>query len=182
MSINTLTCPTDCSAKVPVVSFSPCAPSLKEGQITKIYVGNDGYPLVNWTDPAEWATRISNSSTSNTAIRELTVLGDKPLAAKTENKISGGRTVFSAKDFTVNVRMDDNNDDNYEFARATECNGQFRVWYESGGKLYGGNEGVLALVQFEEVIPEDTNAYATLNGVLRWTDKFSPIRITSPFA
>ncbi len=183
MSIDTLTCPTGCETELLIVEFSECSPTLLGAQISDIYIGNDGNPLTNWSDPAELAARIDNDSTDATAIRHLTVIGDKPKSEKSQQKISHNRITYSKKTFTINFRIDDNTEANYEFGRSTECNGTYRIWFATlGGKLYGGNEGIKANVEMEEVIVEDDTQYATINGTIKWTSKFSPIRIDNPIA
>lgn len=182
-SVDTLICPTDCSSILPVVEFSECAPQLLQAQVTKIYLANDGNPLTNWEDPAEWATRIDNNSVDPTAIRELTVIGAMAAPSKTEKKISGGRRVYSPEEFTITGRIDDNSDTNYDFARATSCNRQYRMWYATlGGKLYGGNEGILVNFSAWEEIPEDDLEYAIIAFELKWTLRGKPLRITNPIA
>ena len=183
MSLDLLTCPTGCETEQKPVNFSECSPVLLGAQISDIYVMNDGYPLTNWADPAELAARIDNTSTDAAAIRHLTVIGDKPKSEKTQKEISHARIVYSKKSFTINFRIDDNSEENYEFARGTECNGAVRFLFATlGGKLYGGNEGIKGNMEIEEVIVEDGNEYATLNGTLKWKGKFSPIRIDNPIA
>lgn len=182
-SIDTLVCATDCSTELPVVEFSECAPVLLVGQIRDIYLANDGYELTDWTDPAEWASRISNDSTNANAIRQLTFIGSIADPTVTEKKISHGRTVYSQQEFTISGRIDDNSDLNYDFMRASGCNRQYRMWYSTmGDKLYGGNEGILVNLRVWEVIPEDDNEYATLSVQLKWKAAFAPLRITNPIA
>jgi len=41
-SVDTLICPTDCSAVLPTVEFSTCNPQLLQAQISVIYLANDG--------------------------------------------------------------------------------------------------------------------------------------------
>lgn len=182
-SIDTLVCATDCSTELPIAEFSECAPVLLQAQVSDVYLANDGYPLVNWADPAEWATRISNSSTDANAIRHLTVIASIADPTVTEKKISHARTVYSPQEFTITGRIDDNSDTNYDFMRATGCNRQYRMWYGTrGSKLYGGNNGILTNLRMWEVIPEDDNEYATLSLQLKWKQQFAPLRIDDPMA
>ena len=182
-SIETIVCPTDCSSVLPLVEFSECAPQLLGAQVGDIYLANDGYPLTDWTDPSEWASRVSNSSTNANAIRVLTVIGSIADPAVTEKKISHGRTVYSPQEYTIAGRVDDNSDLNYDFARATGCNRQYRMWYATmGGKLYGDNLGILVNLRMWEAIPEDDLEYAILNIQMKWKAQFAPLRIDNPIA
>lgn len=183
-SIDTLVCPTDCSAILPTVTFSECAPVLLQAQVSDLYLKNDGNPLINWEDPVEWGTRISNSSTDPTAIRALTVIGSSSAPAVTEKKISHRRTVFSPQEFTLTGNIDDNSDTNYEAARATGCNRNYRFFYATlGGKLYGvPNTGILANLRMWEEVPESEDEYAVIKFQLKWKASFMPSRIDNPIA
>lgn len=182
-SIDTLICPQDCRSELPQVAFSQCAPALLQAQVSVIYLANDGFPLTDWTDPAEWATRVNNTSTDSNAIRQLTVIGSITKPNQTEKKISGGRTVYSPKEFTLTGRIDDNSDTNYDFMRGTSCNRQYRMWYGIlGGKLHGGNEGILASVLAWQEVPEDDQEYATIGFEMKWRAKADPLRIDNPMA
>ena len=182
-SVDTLICPTDCSAVLPTVEFSTCNPQLLQAQISVIYLANDGYPLTNREDPAEWASRINNSSSDANAIRELIVIGALGDPSQTEKKISGGRKVYSPAERTLTGRIDDNSDTNYDFSRGTGCNRQYRMWYGTlGDKLYGGNTGILVNFRAWEPIVEDDQEYATINFEAKWTAQLAPLRITNPIA
>lgn len=182
-SVDTLICATDCTTELPIAEFSECAPILLQAQVSDIYLANDGFPLVNWENPAEWATRISNSSTDDDAIRALTVIASIADPTVTEKKISHGRTIYSPQEFTIAGRIDDNSDTNYDFMRASGCNRQYRMWYATlGGKLYGGNNGILVNLRMWETIPEDDLEYAILNLQVKWKSRLAPLRITDPMA
>ena len=182
-SIETIICPTDCTAILPVVSFSECAPVLLQAQVSDMYLANDGYTLTDWTNPSEWATRIDNSSTNANAIRELTVIASIAAPTVTEKKISHGRLVYSPQEFTISGAIDDNSDTNYDAMRATGCNRQYRMWYATlGGKLYGGNTGILVNLRMWEEIPESDDEYASIKLQAKWKAAFAPLRIDNPIA
>lgn len=179
----TITCPDACSDQLPEVSFSICAPVTNFGQIAKIYVANDGYPLTDENSLVEWQTRANLASSDPSRILEFSVIGDKPLAGTNENALSRGRTANGAKDHSLNIKIDETNDINYEMMRSFECGKTVRVWYETfGGLLYGGTTGVLGSVTLGEVIPEGTADLITFQGTVKWKSKISPCRTTSPMA
>lgn len=178
-----ITCPTSCASALPVADFNICAPVTNFGQISKIYFTNDGYPLTDENDLVEWQTRAALLTANPARIVELSVIGDKPLAAGTEVPLSRGRVTTGAKDHIINFRIDETNPINYELMRALECGKTVRLWYETfGGLLYGGLKGVLASITLGEVIPEGTSDLITLSGTAKWKDKFSPCRTDSPMA
>lgn len=182
-SVDLLVCPEDCTSSLPVFEFSECAPILAQAQVSDIYLANDDNPLTNWEDLNEWLSRIDNDSLSASAIRALTVIGSMPAPEVTEKIISHQRTVYSPQTFNQTGRIDDNSDTNYDAARATGCNRQYRFWFATlGGYLYNGNTGELANLRMWEEIVEDENEYATLNYQLKWKSRFMPLRIPNPMA
>lgn len=182
-SIDTLVCATDCTSTLPLVEFSECAPVLLQAQVSDLYLANDGYPLTDWTDLGEWSGRLSNTSANADAIRFLTVIASIADPTVNEKKISHRRTVYSPQEFVVTGGIDDNSNLNYDFMRATGCNRQYRMWYATlGGKLYGGNAGILTNLRMWETIVEDENEYATLRLQLKWKNSFAPLRIDNPMA
>jgi hypothetical protein len=171
------TCPQDCSATLPVVSFNDCAPELNAGNITYIYITNVGNPLTNWLDETEWSARIDNDSTDSAAIRRLRVIGSKPAPEKTETVISGDRTYYGKANHTLEIRSDETNAINHEALRDLECGGEYLVWYETiGGLRWGGNEGIQASVKLDEVIPESSGEFINFVGQVKWKSKFTPER------
>lgn len=182
MSTNLLPiCPEDCTSNLPVFNFTECAPVLLEGQITDFFIGKSGQPFVDWHDADEWETRVSNTSTADNAIRHLAVIGDMPAASSTEKTISHRRVVKTGKTRTINYVIDDVSDENYDAARQLECGGSRPVWFLSGGKLFGGNEGILVNLDMNPVIPNSLDEFQTLVGTAAWKTKFSPERIDVPF-
>lgn len=182
MSQQIINCPTDCTFAVPVWSFSECNPAVLEGQITDIFVANIGNPLNDWTNVAEWAARVSNTDPSASAIRHLTVIGDQPAPEVQQKVISHKRTITITKKRTINIKIDDNTDINYNAMRTLECGGSFLIWYlTNAGKLYGGNSGIKASIDLSEVIPEATEENTLLQGTIKWDAKISPPRINAPF-
>jgi len=182
MSVNNPTCPQDCTSTLPAASFDVCAPETHFGQIKKLYIANDGYPLTDWTDASEWATRIDNASTSSNAIRELTIIGSLARAESSEKKISGGRTVKGKKTRTLSIKVDETNDINYEFLRTLECGLSYRVWYATDDHLYGGNDGILMTLNIDEVIPENEEDYVLFEGEGKWFSQFAPERTANIIA
>ena len=175
-------CPTDCSQALGEVLFIDCAPAINPSEIQRLFItkGNAA-PFTDWKTAAEWTTRINASGTTADAIRELIVIGDKPAPASVSKDISGGRKFVVGKDHTVNFTIDETTDENYEFMRATECGGKYRIWYETkGGYLYGGNEGIPASIVIDAVLNRGADEIETLNGVATWRSKFSPERTKSP--
>lgn len=182
MSISLINCPTDCTFPLPPFEFSECNPAVLEGQVTDIFLANIGNPLVNWTDVMEWASRVSNTDNTATAIRHLTVIGDVPAPELSQKTISHKRKITITKKRKLNIKIDDNTEANYQAMRYIECGGSYLMWYlTNGGKLYGGNEGIQVTLDISEVIPESTDENVYIQGSAEWDAKISPARIPAPF-
>lgn len=178
------TCPTDCST-LPAVAFDTCAPELHWGEVTKLYVAAaDADDFANVEDLAEWTTRLDQSAVATgNEIRELTVIAELPEPEQAETPVSGDRTAVGVKNFSLNFDIDETNDTNYNFLLTLECNLSFKIWYEtSDGMLYGGNEGILATLRANQIIPKERTELVKFVGVARWKSQTSPLRCVSPLA
>ena len=175
-------CPTDCDQALGTVLFDDCAPNINPSEIQRLFVSKgNAAAFNNWTQAQEWTDRIAQSGSTANAIRELTVIGDKPAPSPVTKDISGGRKYTVGKDHTLNFTVDDVSDENYEFMRSTECGGKYRLWYETkGGYLYGGKEGIKVSIVMDDVLNRGADEIETLNGVVTWRNKFSPERVKSP--
>lgn len=169
-----------CTDPIPAVSFTDC-PDVLRSEIVRVFIGKPGYAFNDWTDAAEWAARLSDTWQDPTAIRELKVIGDKPAPDTTKITISDRRQVVVNKAHTLNFEIDEVNDTNYELVNALECNGSVNMWYMTiDNKMYGGNDGIQAQLELNDVLDRGNEAIDKLIGVATWNNKFSPARIDSP--
>ena len=177
-------CPSDCTG-LPAVDFDVCAPELHWGEVSKLYLAAaDADDFTNVESLAEWTTRLDQSATATgDEIRELTILGDLPEPEQSEIAISGDRTAVGVKTFTLAFDVDETNDTNYLAMLNMECNLTFKIWYEtSDGMLYGGNDGIIATVRMNQIIPRERTELVKLTGTAKWKSQFSPLRVVSPMA
>lgn len=183
MSVNNPTCPSGCNSIAPSVSFSACDPKFYFGEIRKIYVASgDAASFTDVEDLAEWTARLAESGGTIESIRELTVMGDLPLADFQEIEMSNKRKAYPPQKFTVNIDIDDISDTNYEFMRATGCNTQLLFWFATDDHIYGGNDGILASFKIGGIIERGNQSVQKLSGTITWESKFAPERNDSPFA
>ena len=179
-----ITCPEDCTSSLPNITADLCNPDINFGQIDKIYMCQTGNPFDDvsapWTDKANWDARIDNAGTLAGDIHYLHVLGEKPAPETNKVEISLRRKVQSPKKHSINFKVDETGDLNYEFLRKLECGGVFLVWYQAGKYLYGGNEGIAATISLDDVIPESSQDVNQFVGAIEWEDQFHPDRIVNP--
>jgi len=182
------TCPTDCTGVLESVSFNECAPEVHFGEIAKLYLWVDSAtpPFASqaeYDSAAHWATHLDESGTDIDDIREFIVIGEQPEPEQTETFISGDRSVWGYKKFTLNLDIDETNETNYSFLLASECNGSYKANYETAdGLLYGGYLGLDVSVKMNQVIPRERSAVAKIMVSVIWTSKNHPFRQTSPTA
>jgi len=183
MSTIVPTCPTGCGSYLPEVSFDLCNPNVSFGEIENIFIAKADFPgFTDWTDLSEWEAALALATTEDGAIRQLNVVADLPAATADELIISLGRKIYSPATHVINVDIDDLSDDNYEFARTTSCNLQFRVWFMTPSYMYGGNDGILAMVNLRPVIERGVKSLNKLSGTVTWEAQFSPERAVSVYA
>lgn len=185
MSVNVNpTCPSGCTVAPPPVSFDYCNPTTVFGEINYIYLtsADDNTYLDDWSSLAEWTARLDQTSEVGTEIRKLTVIGSKAAPEYTEIEMSLNRTRVSTKRHTISFRIDELNDDNYDFLRTLECGGFMRAWWSDADYMYGGTAGTLVSVKLDHVIPENSQELQYFEGTLTWESKYHPERIANPLA
>jgi hypothetical protein len=184
-------CPTTCTDQIGVLDFDVCNPNWNEGGIEYIYLTNIGYPLIATEgDPAgiraELLSRISNTSVNVDAIRVLTVMADKPAPTKTEIEMSAKRRIVTGKTHTLNVKIDETGDDNYEFLRRLECGSQFLMWWVGGKYMFGGEDAFIdgqpVSITIDDIHPQSDKELNTFDGLITWESKFHPNRMLNPLA
>lgn len=177
-------CPTNCMSNLAVVKFDRCNPKISLSEVRRIFIAKaKAAAFTNAALAAEWTTRLSEVSvTGDDYIRPLTVIGDKPAPSKKEKEISGGRKVVMNKAHVLNFSIDEATPENHEFLRTLECNGTYRIWYETaGGLMFGGNEGIPVQISLDMVLGRGDEILA-YNGVCSWDAKFTEIYVDSPIA
>ena len=183
MSVLTLpTCPIDCSGSLEAVSFNECAPEIHYGEISKLYVARADAANFSAVDViTEWTARLTDTGVAIDDIRTLIGIGELPAPEKTEQAISGNRTIYPPKKFNLLFEVDETNDTNYEFLLASECNLKFKFWFEtSDGMLYGGNTGIEGVFNMDAPIPKSREEIAKFMTSIKWTSKNHPLRCLSP--
>lgn len=176
-------CPTGCDSALAPVEFDFCNPEVNSSEIRRIFVAaKNAEPFTDWSTASEWISRIDQTDTTDkNAIRILTVIGSKAAGSPVTRELSDGRTKQIRKDQSLSFQVDENNDTNYEFFRMLECSGTVKFWYETkGGKLYGGNNGIVGDMIADEILNSGADEIATFDGTITWKAKFSPERTNSP--
>jgi hypothetical protein len=136
----------------------------------------------NIEDVAEHTARTSNTSSANDAIRRLVgVVTWSPEFGPTR-KI-GRLTTYDENTATVVIKVYDNNEKNYEFARQMGCNTTYKVWrLDNSNHVYGGNDGMNMVLNAREPVTEEFTGkkYIEIQGIYGY--KNMPARNVYPLA
>ncbi len=176
-----IVCQEGCDIALPATKFNICTPEGSFGQISELFITNIGYPLTDENSAAEWLARMALPGNDPAKIFRILVIGDKPASESNEVEMSYGRVINGTENHSLNVRVDEVNQENYDFARAFDCNKRVKMWYKTyNGDAYGGPTGVDVSVKFKHVIPEGTSDLQTLVANPKWKAKIQPCRFIHP--
>jgi len=180
MSYPTITCPTGCQNDVPVISMDECNPIVDFSEVDKVYLTALNNPLADWTDAAEWATRIDNTGVLASDIRELWVSGELPEPERAITEIDNERDVWSPMKFTMPLEVFETNLINYDFMRILQCGGLFLGWFSAGENMYGGTDGIEVNIKASHIITKGAKELNKIMLEVTWDAKHNPERITNP--
>jgi len=170
-----ITCPTDCSALIPICDFTDCNPVTNRAQVTDIFIGKPGNPMVDWLDAGEWADRVSCTGTANNSIRHWLVTGAYSRPEQVENKLAHGLIKTGDKTFKMTVTIDQTNQVNRDMVRALECGGKLLMWFVVGGDvMFGGNEGIEISAAPFITATDTTDDLMKIEIDITWKAKCSP--------
>lgn len=176
-----IVCEEGCGIALPPTKFNICNPEGAFGQISELFITNIGYPLVDENDINEWLARMSLPANDPAKIWRILVIGDKPASESTEIEMSYGRLAYGTENHSLNIRVDEVNQENYDFARGFDCNKRVKIWYKAyNGDAYGGPKGIDVSMKFKHVIPEGTTDLQTLVSTPKWKAKIAPCRFIHP--
>lgn len=180
-SCDEIECGEGCELVLPPTKFSECAPEGALGQIIVIYETGVGYPLTDENSASEWEGRLNMPDSNPAKIRKLLVIGDMPASESTEIPMSNGRTFYGQEDYTINARIDEVNQENYEYARYGKCNIRRKIWIETtNGAAFGGPNGIDVSGKWKLVIPESDQELQTLQAIFRFKADEMPCRFVHP--
>ena len=172
----TIPCPTGCLNDVPAIDMDECNPDVDFSEVDKLYVTAIDNPLVDWTDAAEWALRISDAGVDVDAIRELWVSGELPEPERAITEIDNERDVWSPMKFTLPIEVFETNLTNYDFVRFLQCGGLFLIWFSAGENLYGGTAGIEANIKASHLITKGAKELNKIMLEVTWDAAHNPER------
>lgn len=183
MSNPIIVCPTGCEDyDVPVILMDECNPAVDFSEIDKIYITQINQVLGDWTDAAEWASRIDNSGTAVDDIRELWVSGEMPDPERNVTEIDNDREISSPMKFQQTIQVYEANTTNYDAVRYIQCGTRFLYWYGAGAYMYGGTNGIEVNIVASYQITKGSREANIIQLLVSWEDDHNPERIDNPLA
>ena len=182
MSNPIIVCPTGCLDDVPAISMDECNPAVDHSEIDKLYITQIDEGLTDWTDAAEWASRIDNSGTDTDDIREWWVSGEMPDPERNITEIDNDREVAGRMKFQQTIQVFETNTTNYDAVRFIQCDTRFLIWYSSGEYLYGGTDGIEVSIIASHQITKGSREINVIQLLISWEADHNPERIDNPLS
>ena len=175
-----------CADSIPDLdgAFNFCAPNFVFGEIEEIIVApleteaGDPFPS-DWSDETAWDALLAPSGSDPVAFK-IPVRGSIDEPDRPEVEASLYRKAYPPKRYTLTSAVDDLTDKTYDGMRDMQ-NKRIRVWWTSGGYLFGLEEGIEADVDSWLTIEEGEDSMHKYHINLTWRSKTAPKRVVSPF-
>ena len=163
-----------CSTVLPAVHADLCDDQAYYGEISRFLFTRLGDDLTDWTDDAEWVTRINNAtalpvSPTLAPIRDLFGIGSISDPELPSIRLSRARTKYGKRKFTLIFDVDDTGNTNWAFLQALPAGGQvFACWFATEERMWGGNTGVEATVVATPSIPASAEELIKIKLTVTW--------------
>lgn len=163
-----------CSTVLPAVHADLCDDQAYYGEIQRLLFTRLGDGMTDWTDDAEWVTRIDNADVlpappALAPIRDMFGIGSISDPERPSVKISRGRTKYGKPKFTMIFNVDDTGDTNWTFLQTIPPGGQvYAVWFASEERQWGGDTGIEATIVADFSIPESADELIKIKLTVTW--------------
>jgi hypothetical protein len=176
-----------CAESIPSFAgaFDFCAPAFTFGEIEEIIIApleletGDPYPT-DWTDETAWDVLLSPTLPDEPIAFKIPVRGTIDEPDRPEIEASRYRKAWPPKRYNMPVAVDDISDEGYTALRQM-INKRVRLWFLSGGYLFGSPTGVEADVDSWYTIEEGEDSIHKYHLHFSWRSKYPPERVVSPF-
>lgn len=175
-----------CADSIPSFAgaFDECAPNFVFGEIEEIIIAplelesGDPFPA-DWTDEDAWDEILAPSVGDPIAFK-IPVRGTIDEPDRPEIEASKYRKAYPPPRYNLPANVDDLSDLAYDNMREL-VNKRARLWYISGGYVFGHPQGIIAEVNSWQTIEEGEDSMHRYHLHLSWRTKSPPERIPSPF-
>jgi len=170
-----------CTTVLPPTSADLCDINSFFGEVNQLYFTRYGDSLADWTDNAEWLTRLSNSTVlpapgTDAPIRTLFGIGSLAPPERTEIPVSRRRSVFTTPKYTLIFNVEDTGDTNMAMVGLLPVGGQqYAAWIGTEESLFGGDDGILMTLIADPVIPESPDELMKIQVTLTFKGTFPAV-------
>jgi hypothetical protein len=176
-----------CSESIPsfVGGFDYCAPNFIFGEIEQVIISplelesGDPYPT-DVTDETAWDALLDPSEGEPVAYL-IPVRGTIDEPERPEIEASLYRKAYPPQRYSLALNVDDLSDIVHNALREL-TNKRVRIWWISGGYIFGSATGIEADVNTWQIIEEGEDSMHRYHIHATWRAKEQPYRYVSPFA
>lgn len=171
-----------CSTVLPSVHADICDDQAFYGEVSMLMFTRLGDGLTNWSDNAEWTTRLSNvtalpASPALAPIRQVFGIGSIGDPERPSIKLSRQRTKYGKAKFTLVFNVDDTGDTNWTFLQTIPAGGQtYAIWPGTEERLFGGDDGIEATIVADFNIPESSEELMKIKLTVTWTETIPAVQ------
>ena len=170
-----------CSTVLPPTSSDICDVNSFYGELNQLYFTRLGDSFTDWTDNAEWLTRLSNSTVlpalpTLAPVRSLFGIGSIAAPERPTIVASRRRTIYGVPVYTVTFNVEDTSDTNMAMVGLLPASGQiFAVWLGTEERLFGGADGITATLIADPIIPESKDDIMRIQVTLTFEGTFPAV-------
>ena len=170
-----------CTTVLPPTSADLCDINSFFGEVNQLYFTRYGDSLADWTDNAEWLTRLSNSTAlpalpTLAPVRSLFGIGSIAAPERPTIVASRRRTIYGVPVYTVTFNVEDTSDTNMAMVGLLPASGQiFAVWLGTEERLFGGADGITATLIADPIIPESKDDIMRIQVTLTFEGTFPAV-------
>ncbi len=163
-----------CSTVLPPAHADLCDDQAHFGEVSQLLFTRLGDDLTDWTDDAEWVTRIDNAtampaSPALAPIRQLFGIGSIADPNRPSVTLSRRRTKYGDAEYTMVFNVDDTGATNWTFLQTIPAGGQtYAVWFATEERMWGGNTGIEATIVANYNIPESREELMKIKLTVTW--------------
>lgn len=180
--VTTIGFPACTEETLPETNFNFCNPEVNLSEIQRIFLQKISAPaMTDWSQPEQWTSIMSETSTAIDAMRVFTVIGDKPAPAVVEKEISNQRKFVTRKTHTINFTVDETSATNHTFLQGVENGKRYKMRYEiAGGLMFGGSDGIVVEIKGDMILARGPGEVMVYQYTATWVSPQTEDRIQSP--
>lgn len=166
-------------------AFDFCSPNFVFGEIEQVIItpleteSGNPYPA-DWTNETSWDTILTATTPDEPVGFMIPVRGTIDEPDRPEIEASNYRKAYPPKRYSITASVDDLSDAAYTALRQM-MNRSVRLWFISGGYIFGGPQGIVTETDSWLTIEEGEDSMHRYHILFTWRSADAAQRSTSPF-